>query len=419
MQVRVESESLVRELCPPTPLAEAANENGTPLYVTDLTALADNAAAVEKSFPQPWELRYSLKANHLPEIVEHLAARGWGANVVSMGEWRMAQRAGVANDDVTLEGIGKTDAELAEVVAACVAGEPLQWVALESADEARSLARLADAAGLGAADGPPVDVLLRHNPSVEPETHDGLAVGRADSKFGMTADEIRALHAELRTVAGVRVRGLHVHVGSQLGAVDAWVDGFVRACALIDELDPDHVDLDTVDAGGGFPVGVGSPHVRDFADALDDELRVRGVTWPPRMAIEPGRSLVASAGWLVATVLHVRDRPSGRQVVIDAGMTELIRPALYDARHPVLALGEGSSSEKRVPTRLEGPVCESADHLGTYDLPALRRGDVVTIALCGAYASSLASQYNGRDLAPEVLVEGERLTLARPREQLR
>lgn len=405
----------------PDPLASAAREYDTPLYVTDLATLASNAAGLEQAFAPPWHLSYSLKANHLPELVERLAARGWGANVVSAGEWRMARLAGVPNSNITFEGIGKTDEELADVVAACVAGEPLRWTSLESADEARSLVAMAQAAGLGTDGRPAAEVLLRHNPSVDPQTLDGLAVGRADSKFGMTAVEIRdVLASGLLATEAVRVRGLHVHVGSQLGAVDAWVDGAVRACALLRELDPDHTSLDTVDAGGGFPVGADEPGALAFAEAFTDELRRRGLTLPPRVAIEPGRSPVASAGWLLARVLHVRERPGSRQVVVDAGMTELIRPALYGAHHPVYAVTTRAPQEDElVPTRLEGPVCESADHLGTYDLPRLSRGDVVAIACTGAYASSLSSHYNGRDRAAEVLIEEDgRLTLARARAAL-
>lgn len=405
---------------PAASLIAAAREYGTPVYVTHLETLARDAAELERPFAPAWRLCYSLKANHLPALVERLASRGWGANVVSAGEWRLARRAGVANANITFEGIGKSDDELAAVVAAAATGEPLRWTSLESADEAGALLELARSAGLGAHDRPPVDVLLRLNPAVNPQTHDGLAVGRRDSKFGMTGSEIRELLvSELFAHRAVRVRGLHVHVGSQLGAVDAWVDGIVQTCALLGRLDPSGTRLDTLDAGGGFPVGAGQPEPPAFVEALDVALRDRGLTLPSRIAIEPGRRVVASAGWLVARVLHARERGAARQVVIDAGMTELVRPALYGARHPAYALSTADpSSGELVPTRLEGPVCESVDHHGTYQLPRLRRGDLVAIAHAGAYTSSLSSHYNGRDRAPEVLIEQDgRLTLARQREQ--
>jgi diaminopimelate decarboxylase len=215
-------------------------------------------------------------------------------------------------------------------------------------------------------------------------------------------------------------------VGSQLGAIDAWRDAVRKALALAALWRGSIETFDTVDLGGGFPVlptDQPSPTPERFArelpallDAVPDDRR------PTRLAIEPGRALVARAGWLVARVLHVRDR-GGRQVVLDAGMTELIRPALYGARHPIVALtslgedlGPWESGDRIEPANVEGPICESTDSLGTHDLPPLRRGDFVAIADAGAYATSLGSSYNGRPRPPQVLraTDGT-LTVARRR----
>jgi len=214
----------------------------------------------------------------------------------------------------------------------------------------------------------------------------------------------------------LRSRGLHVHVGSQLGAVDAWRDGARKAVALTALWRGSIETFDTVDLGGGIPIrplGEPSPDPARFARELPAILAsVPEERRPSRVAIEPGRALVARAGWLVARVLHVRER-GGRQVVLDAGMTELIRPALYGARHPIVALTSlgravdvgGTASAIGTPARVEGPVCESTDSLGDHDLPPLRRGDLVAIADAGAYATSLGSTYNGRPRPPQVLVE--------------
>ena len=423
-----------RSATDPEALRRAATRYGTPAYVTDLAALDRAATAVRGAFPDPWIRQYSVKANDVPAVVAAVTARGFGANVVSRGEWAIARRAGVPNGRITLEGIGKTDMDLrAAVRTTSAGGDPLAWLALESADEAEVLTRIARRARLGTRGRPALDVLVRLNPEVVPETIAGLAVGAGASKFGLTETEATGLVEWLAGYAGgaVRPRGIHLHVGSQLRAVDAWRDAVRRGLAVVALLRGGLPSFDTLDVGGGFPVlpldePVPGPErfareVPALLDGIPEDRR------PDRLAIEPGRALVARSGWLVASVLHVRDR-GGRQVVIDAGMTELIRPALYGARHPVVALtslgrpcapadmltpaGSGPSSSE--PTRVEGPICESTDALGIHDLPPLRRGDLVAISDAGAYAASLASTYNGRPRAPQVLLEPDgSLRLAR------
>ena len=407
-------------------LRRVAGRFGTPTYVTDVPALDAAAAAVRAAFPDPWLRHYSVKANDIAAIVKLVAERGFGANVVSRGEWAVARRAGLPNARITLEGIGKTDADLRAAVRAARDGKPPGWIAIESVDEAVALARIA-----GAAPRARLDVLFRLNPEVVPETHRGLAVGAAGSKFGMTETELAAALEAVTSGRGqrgrLRPRGIHIHVGSQLGAVDAWRDAVRRGLALLALLRGNTPDFDTIDLGGGFPVGpVGAPapdparfarEVAPLVEAIPADRR------PRRLAIEPGRYLVGRAGWLVARVLHVRDR-GGRQVVIDAGMTELIRPALYGAIHGIVALTslgrpvDDSARGGRAlePARVEGPICESTDALGEHFLPALRRGDLLAIRDAGAYGASLASTYNGRPRPPQVLLaEDGTLILARRR----
>ena len=360
-------------------------------------------------------------------MIAAVTANGFGANVVSRGEWAQARRAGVPSEQTTLEGVGKTAADLAAAARAAADGRPLRWIAIESPEEAAALAD--DAARVGA---PPLDVLYRLNPDVAPETLAGLAVGAGGTKFGMTETEIAtAIDAGGGPDGALRPRGIHLHVGSQLGAVDAWRDAVRKTLALAALWRGSIDTFDTVDLGGGFPVvphGEPAPTPERFARELGPLLAaVPDDRRPVRIAIEPGRVLVARAGWLVARVLHVRDR-AGRQVVLDAGMTELIRPALYGARHPVRALtslgrpvdtlGRAGSPDV-APTRVEGPICESTDSLGMHDLPALERGDLVAIGDAGAYAASQGSTYNGRPRPPQVLLAADgQLTLGRRRGSL-
>jgi diaminopimelate decarboxylase len=441
-----------RELTELDPLARIADalrragaRFGTPVQVTDQTTLEASAEAVRSAFPDPWQRAFSVKANDVAPIMARLAALGFDANVVSRGEWAVARRAGLPNARVTLEGVGKTDADLRAAIASAIDGDPIRWIAIESTDEAETLVRLAGSAqrsnGVAAtrskrSERPqPLDVLFRLNPEVSPETQQGLAVGSASSKFGMTADELSAAVTVIEASPVLTPRGIHLHVGSQLRAVDAWRDAIRRGLAVLALLGGTRPKFDTLDIGGGFPVlplGEGSPDPSRFARELPALLdAIPADRRPKRLATEPGRALVARSGFLVARVLHVRER-GGRMVVLDTGMSELIRPALYDAWHEITALTSlGRPMEPRPrgragttpiaepgvePAHVEGPICESTDHLGKHLLPPLRRGDLVAIRDVGAYSASLASTYNGRPRPPQVIVELDgSLSLARRR----
>ncbi|MDQ2738391.1 MAG: hypothetical protein M3Y35_07215, partial [Actinomycetota bacterium] len=261
---------------------------------------------------------------------------------------------------------------------------------------------------------PPIDMLIRLNPQVRPETRAEFAVGAGTSKFGMDRDEALAA-AAVTNGSGVRLRGVHVHVGSDLRDVIAWAEAGERAVRMLTELSPYADKVDTVDFGGGFPLAGAGPSPGSFLRALLTALRDGGLSLPARPAIEPGRYLVGGAGWLVSRVLHARARPPvAQQVVLDAGMTELIRPTLYGSRHPVHALPfNGSVSGGPVnagvlypsllDTAVEGPVCESTDTFGIHSLlPRMDRGDLVVIESAGAYAALFTSRYNGRPQPAEV-----------------
>lgn len=412
-------------ILPSEALRAAARRFGSPCFVTSVAGLDAAAADVRAAFPEPWLRSYSLKANDVGAIVAHLTAAGdrgapggLGANVVSRGEWAIARRAAVPNDRITLEGIGKTDADLRAAVRACADGAPLRWLAIESEVEAGALAAVARLAGLGRAGRPRLDVLLRFNPDVSPDTHAGLAVGAGSSKFGMRDDELAAaIGAGGGPDGPLAWRGIHLHVGSNLQTVDAWRDGVRRSLALLALLGGGLPSFDTLDVGGGFPVGAAVPGPARFAAEVPALLAALPADRrPARLAVEPGRFLVAAAGRLVARVLHVRERPDGVQVVLDAGMTELIRPALYGAHHEITALnslgraigGTWTPTPDDVrPTRVDGPICESTDALGEHPLPPLRRGDLVAIHDAGAYGSVLGSTYNGRPRPPQVLLESD------------
>lgn len=380
----------------------AAGQFGTPLYLYDLERLRADIAGIAAAFPNPWIRLYSMKANPLPALVAEIAAGGFGVSAVSRGELALAAEAGVAPASTALEGIGKTGADLAQAADLARAGTPLLWVSLESIEDAAALTALDTS----------MDVLVRVNPSVAPETHSGLAVGAPESKFGVLPEELPAvIQAGGGPRGPLRWRGVHLHIGSQLGAVDAWRSAFRIGLRLLSLQRAQLPDFDTLDAGGGFPVAFGEPDsvpaAANFAAAVAAELEAMPYdARPRRLAIEPGRALVAGSGWIVASVLHVKQREP-LIVVLDAGMTELIRPALYGAEHPMQALTSlgqpvDQSADQTAVVQIHGPICESTDRLGQAPMPPLQRGDLVAIGVAGAYASSMFSSYNGRPRPPEI-----------------
>ena len=408
----------------------AARTTPTPFYLTSETEIAAAAAHLEEAFPDPWVRSYSLKADPLPAIVSLLKERGWGANCVSLGEINAARSASVPNSQITLEGIGKGPEEFDAAIAAAADGAPFRWVALESADETRALI-----AAVQACEAPlstPIRVLLRLNPSIEPGTHAGLAVGRGSSKFGSDLAEITAAARLIAADgAGIELIGIHLHAGSQLRDLREWQTAVERSLAAYAGLvreglirEEAHRGHGTLCVGGGEPVtldGRDDPaeQARAFRAAADAAWSGARGPVPPVRAIEPGRALVAAGTYLVARVLHVRERVevvSGplalpgasvssceRQVILDAGMGELIRPALYGARHPVLPISSGSGAVRL--SAVHGPICESTDALGAHDLPeGIARGDLLAIAGAGAYADAMWSPYNGRPRPARLLL---------------
>ena len=430
--------------------AQIANEHETPFFLTDAAALEANASALAAVFPDPWLRAYSLKADPEPSVVRRLAARGWSANCVSLGEIAAAHAAGLPPSQITLEGIGKGGAELEAALAASLAGAPLRWVAVESLDEARDLGARAKHAGLAVER--PLRILLRLNPGIEPGTHAGLAVGRSSSKFGMGRAELAAAARELRACKGLRIIGVHMHAGSELRDQAAWRAAVDVALESYEELaasgalDDTALQSDgTLCVGGGFPVDLHGAEDRPAAAAMfaatcdaawAARANARAGSVPPVRAIEPGRALVASATVLLGRVLHVRARresvvggiagPHGvpndaaeceRQVIIDAGMTEIARPALYEAWHPIVALDSGAAADGAALSAVHGPICESTDALGAHLLPrSTSRGDLVAILGAGAYADAMRSPYNGRPSPPRFTLERDgSVTLDRPR----
>ncbi len=374
-----------------------ADATGTPVYVYSLRRLLAQLDRLQAAFaPLAPAFHYSLKANANGTLVRAVVAAGCGCDAVSAGEIFLALRAGCAPEDVVFAGVGKTRAEIRYALE-----RGIGWINVENPDELQRVDDLAAEAGIRAR------VALRVNPALQAATHRHIATGHEGAKFGIPVEEARALLEARRRYPHLKIDGLHLHIGSQLGRPDESAAAARLALAMAHEFGLSHINL-----GGGFPVaydGQTVVAVEVFAEALIPVLAGQGV----EVAFEPGRFLMAEAGVLLAEVQYVKR--GGATLVLDAGMTDLIRPALYEARHPIWPLRGGRGSVSAV--QVVGPICESSDVLHPEAaLPPLAAGERVAIGVAGAYGMTMASTYNGRPRAAEALVEGDTWRIIRARE---
>jgi len=379
------------------PLADIVRAVGTPVYVYSLRRIMAQLERLRAAFaPLHPVFHYSLKANASGPLLRALVAAGCGCDTVSAGEIFLAQRAGCPPERIVFAGVGKTRAEIRYALEAGIG-----WLNVENAAELRRLDAMAAEMGCRPR------AALRLNPAVQAETHRYIATGHAGAKFGIPLVEARMILEQRGDYPHVEIAGLHTHIGSQLGRPDESAAAARLAAELAREFGLGHLNL-----GGGFPVAYEGGYavaVEDFAAALLPVLMGQGQD----VAFEPGRFLVAEAGVLLAEVQYVKG--GGRTVVLDAGMNDLLRPALYEARHPLLALRAGRPAAQ--PVQVVGPICESADVIHpAAALPPLAEGDLVAIGVAGAYGMSMASNYNGRPRPAEVLVEDGAWRVIRDRE---
>lgn len=385
--------------CEQVELNTLAETTGTPVYVYSAARVRQNIARLRTAFdPLDAAIHYSLKANANLALIGLLRDLGLGMDAVSAGEIHRALRAGVAPEQIVFAGVGKTRAELAYALE-----QRTGWINVESRAELELLDALAADAGYAPT------VALRLNPGIQAQTHHHIATGHFGAKFGMDSDTVRAILAQCEQFPHVRIAAIHIHIGSQLGRAEETVAA-VRAAQALAEPYP---DIRTLNIGGGFPVRYTGaedyPPPQAFADALAPLLD----GW--RLKIEPGRSIIADAGVLLITTLYVKHQGPQRFVITDGSMTDLLRPALYEAVHPVVPLREEANAPQNA--IVTGPVCESADVLNRdAALPAVQSGDRLAVTATGAYGMVMASNYNARTRPAEVLVEGDQWRMIRRRE---
>jgi diaminopimelate decarboxylase len=380
---------------------------GTPVYVYSARAIRSAFAEIDTAFAEyPHTIHYALKANSTLALVRLLRSLGSRVDANSWGEIEVARSAGFEPSDIVFTGVGKTREEIESAIAAGIG-----TINAESAGELDRLATTAARLGRVAR------VAVRVNPDIDAHSHPNISTGLKSNKFGVPIQEARAIYGERRTVASLKFVGVHVHIGSQITSAEPLARAARELVSLARDLCADGFALEHVDLGGGLGIGYeGRPLLtpQQYAAAVLPELRKLNVP----VVLEPGRSIVGHAGALISRVVDVKRFPDGRQfAVLDAGMTELMRPALYGSYHRIVPVVPRSGGER--PWDIVGPICESSDVFARErSLPELRVDDLVAVLDTGAYGAVMASNYNRRFLAPEVLVDDDRFEVIRRRQTL-
>jgi diaminopimelate decarboxylase len=389
------------------PLPRIAAAVGTPAYVYSAATLTRHYRVFQEALAGlPHLICYAMKANSNLAVVALMGALGAGMDVVSGGEYRRARAAGVPPERIVFSGVGKTRDEMRLALEGGV-----RQFNVESEPELAALSEIA--AGLGRV----APIAVRVNPDVDARTHAKIATGRSENKFGVPIARARAVYAEAAALPGIEVVGIDVHIGSQLTELAPYEHAFAKVAELTLALRADGHDIRRLDLGGGL----GIPYARtneapplpfDYGEVIRRTVGHLGC----EIEIEPGRLIAGNAGVLLSEVIYVK-RGEGRDfLILDAAMNDLIRPAMYDAWHDIVPVAEPAPATATAVYDVVGPVCETGDTFArARALPPLAAGDLVAFRSAGAYGAVMASEYNTRPLAPEVLVTGDHFDVVRAR----
>jgi len=385
------------------PLAEIARRFGTPCYVYSRAALEGAFRAFQSALAgRDHLICYAMKANSNIAILDLFARLGSGFDIVSAGELRRVLAAGGDPGRVVFSGVGKTEADIR---AGLEAG--ILCFNVESRSELHRLSAIAAASGATAC------VSLRVNPDVDAGTHPYISTGLKENKFGVAFEDAVLLYREAASLPGLRVVGIDCHIGSQITEVAPFVDALDRILGLVDRLAAEGIRIHHLDVGGGLGIRYADetpPAVSTYVDALLRRLAGRQL----KLMFEPGRALVGNAGLLLTRVEYLKPGPARSFAIVDAAMNDLMRPSLYDAYHDIVPVRPRSGPPSRY--EVVGPVCESGDFLGHDRSLTLAEGDLLAVMSAGAYGMSMASNYNTRPRAAEVLVDGTAAHVIRERE---
>ncbi len=380
---------------------------GTPFYCYSSATLTRHAQVFVDAFKgQPARLCYAVKANSNLAVIATLAKVGVGADVVSEGELRRALAAGIPPSKIVFSGVGKTAQEIAFALETGI-----DQFNVESEPELELLSALADARGLTA------KIAIRVNPDVDAKTHEKIATGKAENKFGISWKRAPAVYARAKALPGIAAIGIDVHIGSQLTSLEPFEAAFTRVAGMVEELRREGHAISRIDLGGGLGIPYRGdndipPHPDEYAAMVKRTVGHLGC----ELTYEPGRLLVGNAGILVSRVIYEKQGDARHFLIVDAAMNDLIRPTLYDAYHEIRPVAEPASATERAVYDVVGPVCETGDFLAKgREMARLKADDLVAIMSAGAYGAVQASEYNTRPLVPEVLVNGADYAVIRAR----
>jgi diaminopimelate decarboxylase len=388
-------------------LATIAEAVGTPFYCYSSAAIEGSFEAFRSVFAgQNIAISYAMKANSNQAVLTTLAHLGAGMDVVSEGELRRARKAGVPGERIIFSGVGKTLAEMNLGL-----DENIYCFNVESEPELEALSRVALSRGEVA------PIAIRVNPDVNARTHAKIATGKSENKFGVPISRARDVYAYARTLPGLNVHGVDMHIGSQITDLEPFDDAFGLLAEFVQALRADGHRIDHVDLGGGLGISYRNdnnppPSPEQYAKVVAKRTAALGC----KVILEPGRLIVGNAGALVSSVIYLKKGENKHFLIVDAAMNDLVRPTLYDAHHEILPVREPEPSAYLMRSDVVGPVCESGDYLALdRDLPELAAGDLIVVMSAGAYGAVQAGTYNTRLLVPEVLVKGAEFSVVRPR----
>lgn len=389
------------------PLSRIAAEVGTPFYCYSTATLERHFKVFSEAFSgQDALVCFALKSNSNLAVIRTLARLGAGADVVSEGELRRALAAGVPPEKIVFSGVGKQQGEMAFALEAGI-----YQFNVESEPELDLLSAVAHGKGLRA----PISV--RVNPDVDAKTHAKISTGKKENKFGIPWTRAREIYAHAASLPGIRVVGVDVHIGSQLTDLEPFDQAFARVADLVRELRADGHEISRLDLGGGLGVpymkdNAPPPHPDEYAAVVKRVIGPLGC----KVILEPGRLIVGNAGVMVSKVVFVKEGESRRFIIVDAAMNDLLRPTLYDAYHEIAPVRETAAGVTLEPADVVGPVCETGDIFAkARPMPPCVAGDYFAFLTAGAYGAVMASSYNTRPLAPEVLVRGSEYAVIRQR----
>ncbi len=386
-------------------LSDIAESYGTPCYVYSQSALEAGLKAYRLAFSDlGGTVYYSVKANSNIAVLALMAKCGAGFDIVSGGEMRRVSLAGGDLGKTVFSGVGKTEDEIREAL-----NSKILSLNLESEGELFRVGKIASQLGVAA------PVSFRVNPNIDARTHPHIATGLYEAKFGVAFDEARRLYALADRMEHIAISGIAVHIGSQIVSTQPFIDALELIVDFVEVLDSDGIKLSHIDLGGGLGVRYrdeNPPTAAEYSAAIGATLKRRNCDLP--VSVEPGRSIAAHAGLLLCRVEYIKTSPQRNFAVVDAGMNDLLRPALYDSWMDIVEAG-ACDSEARV-YDVVGPVCETGDFLGKGRTLRIGPSDLIAVRDAGAYGAAMMSNYNSRPKPPEVLVCGDRVELIRERE---